>query len=277
MAAMLCRVNELSYAPLDERNRYPVFSSSRFLVFSSSSELATPHSSKGVEHMKFQFVLGLLLLHLVSSLSLAGTWRDDFEDNVTQEWEIYNLNRQVEKWWIDDGEAVGQIFERGFMSLWLTGDLNWKNYSITCRTKLVEEKNDDASVGLTLYDRGDEDLRYLFFINFTIGTVSIIKALPNQWFIRNYPFVADINVWYSLKATVNEDLLEFQINDEIFQARDLEPLKSGQAGLVVSNARAHFDDVEITGENIKEGGPGKPRAVDPKRKLATTWGEIKSK
>ena len=225
--------------------------------------------------MKCRVIVGLLLFHALSGLGIAGTWRDDFEDNITREWEIYNLNRQVEKWWIDDGEAVGEIFERGFMSLWLTGDLDWNNYTVSCRAKLVEEKNDDASVGLTLYDRGDEDVRYLFFVNFTIGTVSIIKALPNQWFIRNYPFVADFDTWYTLRATVIDDLLEFRIDDEIFEARDLEPLKSGQAGLVVSNARAHFDDVEVFGENIEEGGPGEPRAVNLKGKLTTTWGSVK--
>ena len=49
--------------------------------------------------------------------AFAGTWRDDFEDKDTREWKIFNIDRQVEKWWIDDGEAVGEIFLPGFMSL----------------------------------------------------------------------------------------------------------------------------------------------------------------
>ena len=209
-------------------------------------------------------------------IGLAGTWRDDFEDKDIREWTIYNLNRQVEKWWIDNGEAVGQIFEEGFMSLWLTGSLDWKHYSLSCKAKLVKEKNDPASLGLTLYDRGDEDARYLFFVNFTVGMVSIIKATPDQWFVRNFPFVAEIDTWYQLRAAVNEDLLEFQVDDQIFVGRDLEPLKSGQAGLVVADAQARFDDVAISGDNIPNGGPGRARAVDMKGKLTTTWGRIKS-
>ena len=211
-----------------------------------------------------------------SEMGFAGTWRDDFEDKTEKEWTIYNLDRQVEKWWVDNGEAIGQIFMPGFMSLWLTGGLEWQNYSLSCKAKLVREKNDPATVGLTLYDRGDEDARYLFYVNFTFGTASIIKSTPNVWFIRNFPFVADIDVWYELKATVNEDLLEFQIDDQVFLSRDLEPFKSGQAGLVVSNAQAQFDDVEITGENVKNGGPARPKAVNLKGKLATMWGRIKS-
>ena len=46
--------------------------------------------------------------------AFAGTWRDDFEDKDTREWKIFNLDRQVEKWWIDDGEAVGEIFPARF-------------------------------------------------------------------------------------------------------------------------------------------------------------------
>ena len=38
--------------------------------------------------------------------ALAGTWLDDFEDKDTREWKIFNLDRQVEKWWVSDGEAV---------------------------------------------------------------------------------------------------------------------------------------------------------------------------
>jgi len=210
-------------------------------------------------------------------IGFAGTWRDDFEDRITREWKIYNLDRRVESWSVNNGEAVGQIFQRGFMSLWLTGKLDWNNYSVSCYAKLIRERNDPSSLGLSLYDRGDEDSRYLFFINFTLGTVSIIKGTPEQWFPRVFPFVANIDTWYHLKATVSENRLEFRIDNQVFEAQDFQPLKPGQAGLVVSNAQARFDDVAITGQKIGNGGPGRPRAVDVKGRLTTTWGRVKSK
>ena len=210
--------------------------------------------------------------------SHAGTWRDDFEDNDSREWEIFNIDRQVEKWWINDGEAVGEIFLPGFMSLWLTGELTWRNYSLSCRAKLVEEKNEPPSIGLTLHDRGEEDTRYLFFIDYVFNTARIVKALPDAWFPVVYPFVAEFDTWYELTATVHEDgTLEFQIDDEVFTTIDDEPLKGGQAGLIVMDAQARFDDVEITGNNIRNGGPGKARPVAPRGKLATTWGHLKNK
>ncbi|RKU13465.1 hypothetical protein C6502_03630 [Candidatus Poribacteria bacterium] len=229
--------------------------------------------------MKSYCVLLIALMQIVvlmcGQISFAGTWRDDFEDRITREWKIYNLDRQVENWWVNKGEAVGRIFKRGFMSLWLTGELDWENYSVSCRGKLVKERNDPAYIGLTLHDRGEEDTRYLFFINFFFGTVSIIKASPRNWSTRTFPFVSDIDTWYHLKATVNDGQLEFQVNGQVFVSEDSSPLKSGQAGLVVGNAEGRFDDVAITGVNIKNGGPGRARAVDRQEALTTTWGRIK--
>ena len=129
---------------------------------------------------------------------------------------------------------------------------------------------------MTLHDRGEEDTRYLFFIDYVFGTVRLVKALRDDWFPIVYAFDAEMDRWYDLTATIHEDgTLEFKIDDEVFTAIDDDPLKGGQAGLVVADGRAHFDDVEITGANIKNGGPGKPRPVEPQTKLATTWGNLK--
>ena len=221
-------------------------------------------------------VLVLVIVLMCEAIGFAGIWRDDFEDRITREWKIYNLDRQVENWWVNQGEAVGRIFKRGFMSLWLTGKLEWENYSVVCRAKLVKERNDPARVGLTLYDRGDEHSRYLFFIDFFFGSVLITKAEPDRWFTREFPFVSDIDTWYRLRATVNDGQLEFQVNDQVFTSEDPFPLKPGQAGLVVANAEARFDDVAITGVSIKNGGPGRQQlSVDTRGSLTTTWGQIK--
>ena len=222
-------------------------------------------------------------------LASAGTWRDDFEDNNTREWKIYNLNRQVEKWWVNDNEAVGEIFEPGFMSLWLTGDLKWKNYSVSCRAKLVDDRNEPPTIGLTLHDRGEEDSRYLFFIDYVFDTVRIVKSVHDDWSSVRHFFAPEEDTWYQLKATVYEEGdLEFSIKNldadpdaepQVFTAIDPDPLPGGQAGLVVADARVRFDDVEITGPNIPNGGPGRrtPQAVSPQSKLATTWGKLKMK
>ncbi|MCY3721528.1 MAG: hypothetical protein OXG97_04855 [Candidatus Poribacteria bacterium] len=130
---------------------------------------------------------------------------------------------------------------------------------------------------MTLHDRGEEDTRYLFFIDYVFGNARIVKALPDDWSSVIFAFDAQIDTWYELTATVHEDgTLEFKVNDEVFRIIDDDPLKGGQAGLVIADGQAHFDDVEITGPNIKNGGPGRARPVNPKTKLATTWGQLKT-
>ena len=90
--------------------------------------------------------------------------------------------------------------------------------------------------------------------------------------------VVEVGRWYQLAATIHKDgTLEFQIDQQVLRIVDdnLSP-KSGQAGLSVGGVQVLFDDVEITGENIPDGGPGKSRPVEPQTKLATIWGQLKN-
>ena len=221
----------------------------------------------------FPLILGILIFPMMSVF--GGTWYDDFEDNKISEWEIYNLDKQLEKWWIDGGEAVGQIFSPRFWSLWLTGDIDWEFYSISCRAMVEEDREEPPSIGLILHDRGDQGSRYMFIVDYVLNIARIIKDVVDGGSVA-IPFVAEKGVWYDLSASVKEDgTLEFRINDTVFEAIDPQPLSGGQAGLVVSNAKARFDNVAISGDNIPNGGPGKPFDVAPQSKLTTTWGKLK--
>ncbi len=207
--------------------------------------------------------------------SFAGTWRDDFEDDNIKEWEIYNLNRQFEKWWIDDGEAVGEILEDPFYSIWNTGELSWEHYTVSCRVKLVKDGFGTPIVGLSLHDREDEDSRYMFLLDYERNTASIERWAPgNGYVVRT--FTPELDTWYTLTATVmDEGSLSFQIDNFIFAASDSNPLDGGKVGLVVRNARVRFDNFQVAGENIPNGGPAKSFAVEPTEKLSTTWGKLK--
>lgn len=196
--------------------------------------------------------------------TFAGTWRDDFEDADNYEWEILNVDPQVERWQIDNGEAVGEIFRAGLMSLWLTGKSTWKNYSLSCQAKLVKTKGESPGIGLTLHSINEEDSRYLFFIDYVFDTVRIVKAVQDNWFPVVYQFDAEINTWYELTANIYEDgTLEFKIDDEVFTVIDDDPLKSGQAGLLVTDGQARFDNVEITGPNISDNRHGTDTPLMP--------------
>lgn len=141
---------------------------------------------------------------------------------------------------------------------------------------LVVDRVQDPKVGLTLHDRGDEGSRYLFLIDFESNIVTISKEAPGGGVVSGW-YEVEEDTWYDISAEVYDDgSLAFLINDTIvIEALDSEPLDGGLAGLVVQNAQAYFDNVEISGENIDDGGPTKSFAIEPQEQLTTTWGNLK--
>ena len=227
-------------------------------------------------------IFGLVICSVVlNQFALAGTWKDSFEDNITSEWTTFNKTPK-EKWWIHEGEAVGETVEgTNLVSFWLTGDVKWRDYTVSCRAKLTKVKNDSAGFGLLLHHRSEELAAYMFRIELAPDRARILKILPPPQpsvQLGRLDIVVDIDRWYQLAATIHKDgILEFRVGQEVLRAVDgnLMP-KSGQVGLAVGGAQVRFDDVEITGENIPNGGPGTSRPVNSQAKLATTWGHLKS-
>ena len=235
--------------------------------------------------MRFKKFRGFLcLFHVVlcamvfNQQSFAGTWTDAFEDNNTQEWELFNTFDEKEaKWWIDRGEAVAETFEphHDFPTVWATGKLTWKNYSLSCKAKLIKAKQVPATLGLILHQRSEEPAYYVFQIFYPWKIVHITKYTDKATTLGEFDFAAKLNRWYTLTASIdNRGRLKFQIDDKVFTATDKNRIKSGKAGFEVSGAQVRFDDVEITGSNIPNGGPG-TLPVKPSGKLAMTWGKLK--
>ena len=225
----------------------------------------------------------LCLFHVVlcaivfNQQSFAGIWTDAFEDDNTQEWELFNTHNESAKWWLDEGEAVAETFDpHDLPTIWATGELDWRNYSLSCRAKLVEAKKEPASLGLILHQRWEEPSFYAIQILYPWNLVYITKHHSRKRSILGeFDFTSKLNRWYALTASIDSrGKLKFQIDDEVFTISDANPIKRGKPGLVVSGAQARFDDVEIKGSNVPNGGPG-TRPVEPSGKLAITWGKLK--
>ena len=230
---------------------------------------------------------------------LAGTWRDDFSKPDTTKWEIFSDGQQVPemdttKWEIEDEEVYGVQREFPRQSMFLTGKLTWKNYAVSCRAKFVEEWFPIVDLGLVLHVRPEEHKRYMFSMHYDEQRASIVEILGRIWrdgriLIKRKPhifhFDVKLNTWYSLSAAVLEDnQLQFKIenladpdNKATFNAKTKEPIKEGGlAGFYVLQADAVFDDLEIRGDNIPNGGTG-TFPIEPRGKLATKWAKLKSK
>ena len=219
----------------------------------------------------------------LNQLAFAGTWKDSFEDDITPEWTLSSGNHVKEKWRVHEGEAIGETVNRlNFLSLWVTGDVKWQNYALSCRAQLTKVKQDSASFGLLLYFNSEKFSLYLLRIHYGSGTATILKILPppqRPVQLGSLDFSVQVDKWYRLTAAVYKNgTLEFQIGKKLLRVvdHDIPRLESGKAGLVVGDAQARFDDVEITGANIPNGGPGKGRPVEPQAKLATIWGQLKN-
>ena len=233
--------------------------------------------------MQFKKFRGFLCLFYVAlcvmvlnQQSFAGTWTDAFEDDNTHGWKIINNINNSAKWWIDAGEAVCETFALNTPSTLAAGEIDWRNYSFSCKAKLDKAKGEPATFGIILHHQWEEFSFYSFRIFYPWEIVHITKYNPGKVStLGEFNFPAELDTWYTLTASIDSrGKLKFQIDDVVFTTVDDAAIKNGKTGLVVSNAQVRFDDVEITGNNVPNGGPG-TLPVEPNGKLAITWGKLK--
>ncbi|MDA1192821.1 MAG: hypothetical protein O3A46_14200, partial [Candidatus Poribacteria bacterium] len=219
----------------------------------------------------------LTTVALASTLSvaaLAGTWTDDFSSDNLNDYEVFNLDRQVEQWDVSSGTAVGEIFAPGFYSLLLLKPRNqvaedWSDYTVKVRTQLSDTKaNDDKPrFGLSLYDQEYQQNRYLFLLALDTDEIQVIRVTNGVWQIIPFAFPVEEGVWYELEASVStaedSESVTFSVDGVPVNVVATSPLKKGLVGMVVSDAEAAFDDLEISGGNVPNGGRATPRAVTP--------------
>ena len=233
-------------------------------------------------------IFGLVICSVVlNQFALAGTWKDSFEDNDMSEWKIVDDWENVAgKWWPDKGEAVGESLVESVFAIWLTGESTWEHYAVSCRAKLVKSKKEPATFGIVMHANSNErlggllDAHYYFSVIGDFNFISIRKFPPfpaGPVTLGEFDFEVKADRWYQLTATIHRNgKIEFHIDKQVFTLSDPKLLGPGQAGLFISDAEVRFDDVEIIGSNINDGGPGKARPVELKAKLATIWGHLKS-
>lgn len=225
------------------------------------------------------FILGLIVWSVaLSQFADAGTWKDSFEDNDMSEWKIVPSANGAGKWWSDKGEAVAESLVESGRAMWLTGESTWRYYTLSCQAKLVESKKEPSTFGIVMhfYREGLLPVYYAFRVipDFNLITIRKFRPLPaNPVTLGELDFESEMDKWYQLTATIHKNgTIEFQINKKVFTLFDPNPLGPGQTGLFVTNAETRFDDVEITGSNIFNGGPG----TSGRQLLTTTWGYLKS-
>lgn len=234
--------------------------------------------------------LGIFFVFMLVSIStVAGTWKDDFNDGDLEGWSMTKAIWQGPlmpgegSWSIKDGVVIGGDGVGSTLhSLWVSEGMPWSDYAAEVSIKLPKplEIQEWAIVGLFIMpEEGKSSGFNVRNIQGSVFTEAFIYMHPATMIhISTRPFKIEDNRWYRLKLKVVEridhenGIIQCFIDDEMmFQ---FQGYRKGAPGFYTYQCAAMFDDFVVTGLGIPDGGPGL-KAVTPHIKLATTWANIK--
>lgn len=212
--------------------------------------------------------------------SLAGTWRNDFEDKKVFEREkkegIWDEDPTFFSW--ENGECSGESRDVNWWYFLVIGELSWKDYSAECKVRLVDDFGGDFGIALRRTPWQQPSYDFGLFPSQNMAKIST----PTFSVIAQEKFDVEEDTWYKLKAVAEGKNLEFYINDELFLKGKDSRYPAGKVGIYIYNIHAHFDNLIISGDDVEDGGSWDPakhpeeKAVEPKGKLATSWGKLKT-
>jgi len=225
--------------------------------------------------ISFLALVCLAFAFMLALPSLAGTWRDDFEDGDYDGW--WQSAGTPGKWVVEDGEVSGEVTGNASGEL-VTGKPKWRNYTIECKIKIL---GGGMRWGGMVARYQDTIRTYLFCLVVGIGAEGALSTVGFMERNQVQQFPVELDTWYKLKLEVDKNDFKFYVGDKLLIELNDRTFDSGIVGLIVLDAHVHFDDVIITGPEIPDGGywdsakHPKGKAVEAKGKLAATWGEIK--
>ena len=213
----------------------------------------------------------LSLCNVLFTLSVsAGTLQWDFKRN-SKDWEVANGMWQVKN-------GVYQVLKGG-LDHSVVGEKEWGDYTIEAKVRI-----DEGSWAGIVFRTIDENQYYVYFLNTQFGIMQLYrqKTLPPnavdhgvgaverlEFMIRPIDNIEIVNgKWFDMKVEVEGDTFRLYLNNRFQKEHSNHRYKMGKVGVWVRKTAASFDDFTVSGENIT-------LAVDPNRKLTTTWGHIK--
>jgi len=227
-----------------------------------------------------RYVVAIFVFCLPVVAAHAGTYVETFDDGDFDGWEICDYGMPGSEWKVENGVLTCMRREL-FGSSLVFGEQEWRNYSIECDGKLLVE-----GLPISQFDSIGLDLRVSDCNNFSnfsdvwciaskTSRTAFIWPFLNGKELRGIPgpgFNLEWNRWYRFKGIANEDDFEFYIDGELVDSLSESRIPTGRVGVIVQGI-AHFDNIVITGDDI----PGNIAAVSTSGKLATTWGQLRSR
>ncbi|MDE0484958.1 MAG: DUF1080 domain-containing protein [Candidatus Poribacteria bacterium] len=211
-------------------------------------------------------VLSFLVLFavLLSQPSFAGTQLWDFEKNA-EGWKVANGN-----WQVTDGIyklSIGAEAEHS-----LVGEEDWDDYTIEAKVRL-----DEGSWAGIIFRAKSEMEYYVYYLNIPNNISELWRHKQGGWTSRDnisQPPAVGVKIakgeWIDMKIVVEGDKFTLYLNDKK-QVEDSDGVYGkGKVGVWGWKTAASFDDFTVSGRDIED-----TLAVDPNRKLTTTWGHLK--
>ena len=195
----------------------------------------------------------------------AGTQLWDFEEKH-DDWKVANGNWEIAK-------GVYHVDKGGQAEHSLVGEEDWDDYTIEAKVRL-----DNGNWAGIAFRAQSEMEYYVYYFNVPNNISELWRHKDGAWNARDNisqpPAVGGVKItndeWLDVKIVVEGDTFELYLNGE-FQSEDQDgAYKTGQVGVWAWETEASFDDFTVYGDNIED-----TLAVDPNRKLTTTWGRLK--
>jgi len=197
--------------------------------------------------------------------AMPGEWTDEFEDEdqMAEDWTpLFGTWKFMDgKYRMEAGAVSGASITDFSLGDATSIDINaayvdggWENFSI-----ILAYIDEDEAYQLDIRG-GGETVR---FEKFTPGVAgSQVLAQGNM--------VADRNVWYTLKAVIEEDTVIGLVDDkEIVRHTFPQGLPEGKIGLGGEQSNSEYEYITILGTRIGF------EALEAAGKLATTWAALK--
>jgi hypothetical protein len=230
-----------------------------------------------------QFMIVSSLIFFVSvQPTLAGTWRDDFEDGDLNGWKVI-YNRDTTEWDVEDGKLSARFKVRGEVADGSSISMEpaeWRDYTLEASVELVQKLGGHTEMGFGVRTDPSNGRCYTFVLHFVDNNLEINRH--TSWFgyqkLKIEPYAISEDTWYRLKCSILGDHLSFYIDDELCAEVDAEEpvFKDGTVAIYVLNVHMLIDDIVITGDDVPDGGSVQMgEEVEPGGKLAATWGGIK--
>ena len=231
--------------------------------------------------MKNRTTFICLCYFLALTTVIAGTLRDNFNDNNVEGWEEITvpLNREFpfKDWQVIDGELHLTDQQDNVGRHLIIGKNSWKNYVLEIDVRLIKDLGESH---ISLVARFKDGRSFVCTIGNLFGVPEITvfqglwpgAGLANQQ--RRPLDLLKIGKWHHLKLKVEGDNFTIWINDnKVIEYQD-GTLAQGKVGFGIGNYVARFDNVVIIGPDVPDINQG--LSIDKAGKLASVWAKLKT-